>query len=378
MALRHVLAPPRIHLSGQLLRQHGHEFPALRSRYRPAFVFPEGHLRGQPAPHVAGDLEGQGAGIRQPAWQPPAYPAGAVRRRPRSALHRPRSGQRERGVGEYLPAHVGPAADQPHPVRVRRQPAAGQQPLARSLDGNATDARHGTGGYRRTARPAGRIRSDDVDDVPQHGIHLPGDRIPHLDDEQQRPRVNVICHRQPQPEVRHADQPEVRAIRLQQQEQLDEHDHVPRQSDPGAVPGAAAPERESDQRRPVRAGAVDHRSPDDQRRPALRLLQGLLPRSDRAGDDLGPGGALLPGRDRGGLEGPAAAAGRGVRPARRRADCAEGLGLALRRAPGSRPRQPAQPDRQEHPDAALVVRRGQSFRDSRTVVVHRPGGVHRR
>ena len=158
------------------------------------------------AAHVAGVVEGQGAGVL--GQQQHGAHSSADRRTARPDLHRVGGGQRGRQQRQHVPAHLDPAADQPDPVRVRRVAPAGQQRAEPARRRHADRAWHRPRASQRAHRPAQRLRGDDADDAPQHGLFLQRHRRAFLDAQQRVPRVDVVRHRLAQPQVRVHHQPQ--------------------------------------------------------------------------------------------------------------------------------------------------------------------------
>ena len=205
----------------------------------------------------------------------------------------------------------------------------------------------------------GLLEISNLTNVAQHGGTLPGQHRVVLHREPDGARVDVVRHRQPQPEVRHPNDAQVAERVVPQRVQLDEPPDLLRQPGDGGVRVETTRAEPVDEHRHLRAGPVDDRSADDQRRPAFRLLQRLLPGPGvRAGlavaFDLGAARHHDRRRDGDELEGPPAPPGRGLRPARRRPDRPQGVGVAVRQPGRHFPGRRAEPDCEQH-DAHLAV-----------------------
>ncbi len=151
-------------------------------------------------------------------------------------------------------------------------------------------------------------------------------RIGHLRDRRARPQVRRRQQLGP-PVPARARHPFGHQLPLQQRRAEPDH-HARLAGEPLRRPEGRA--------RPLRPGQVDDRPADAERRPALRLLQHLLPR-----DAARPGPAGAHPQLRGAavrlvqLEGPLAARRGGVRPVRHRQDRAQGQHRPLRRWPAT-------------------------------------------
>ena len=116
------------------------------------------------------------------------------------------------------------------------------------------------------------------------------------------------------------------------------------------------------QPRPLRAGSVDGRPLDGERRPPPRLLPKRLSRSERGADPVRAGGRARSRPGGGELEGSEPALRRGVRPVRQRQDGRQGEREPLRARRRHRPREHDQPDPEQQHDGAPVDRREQRSR----------------